>query len=76
MATEQELQTLFNKLDNDKDGKVSLTELFASPGLSAIIIADAGVSSPQELLNTYGDKDGSITFEAFKKVVKEAGNLN
>ncbi|MDF5712883.1 MAG: EF-hand domain-containing protein [Rhizonema sp. NSF051] len=76
MATEQELQSLFNTLDTDKDGKVSLNELFLSPGLSAIITAETGVSSPQELLNTYGGKDGSITFEKLKKVVEEAGNLN
>ncbi|MDF5727587.1 MAG: EF-hand domain-containing protein [Rhizonema sp. PD38] len=76
MATEQELQSLFNKLDIDQDGKVSIHELFFSPGLSAIILADTGISSPLEFLNKYGDKDGSITFEEFKKVVEEAGNLN
>jgi Ca2+-binding EF-hand superfamily protein len=37
MATEQELQSLFDTLDGDKDGKVSINELFLSPGLSAII---------------------------------------
>ncbi len=76
MATEQELQSLFNTLDNDQDGKVSVNELFLSPGLSAIISAETGTSSPQELLAMYGDKDGSITFEQLKKVVEKAGNLN
>ncbi|MBD1835092.1 EF-hand domain-containing protein, partial [Cyanobacteria bacterium FACHB-472] len=28
MATEQELQSLFNTLDRDQDGKVSSNELF------------------------------------------------
>ncbi|WP_234709929.1 EF-hand domain-containing protein [Kamptonema formosum] len=28
MATEQELQSLFNALDRDQDGKVSSNELF------------------------------------------------
>jgi Ca2+-binding EF-hand superfamily protein len=75
MATEQELQSLFNTLDTDLDGKVSINELFFSPGLSAIISAETGISSPQELLAMHG-KDGSITFEELKKVVKKAGNLN
>ncbi|BAY79416.1 signal transduction protein (plasmid) [Nostoc linckia NIES-25] len=76
MATEQELQSLFNTLDSDGDGKVSINELFLSPGLSAVISAETGVSSPQELLSMYGDKDGSITFEELKSVVEKAGNLN
>ncbi len=76
MATEQELQSLFNTLDTDQDGKVSINELFISPGFSAIISAETGISSPQELLGMYGDKDGSITFEELKKVVESAGNLN
>ncbi|MDZ8258384.1 EF-hand domain-containing protein [Nostoc sp. ChiQUE01b] len=76
MATEQELQSLFDTLDTDQDGKVSINELFFSPGLSAIISAETGISSPQALLSMYGDQDGSITFEGLKQVVKEAGNLN
>jgi serine/threonine-protein phosphatase 2B regulatory subunit len=76
MATEQELQSLFNTLDTDQDGKVSINELFFSPGLSAIIIAETGISSPQELLAMQGDKGGSITFEELKQVVEKAGNLN
>ena len=76
MATEQELQSLFNTLDSDQDGKVSINELFLSPGLSAIISAETGISSPQELLATHGDEDGSITFEGLKQVVESAGNLN
>ncbi|MBD2678079.1 MULTISPECIES: EF-hand domain-containing protein [Nostoc] len=75
MTTEQELQSLFKTLDRDQDGKISINELFLSPGLSAIISADTGISSPQELLGMYGDKDGSITFEELKKVVEKAGNL-
>ncbi|MEH2335498.1 EF-hand domain-containing protein [Nostoc sp.] len=76
MATEQELQSLFNTLDTDQDGKVSINELFLSPGLSAVISVETGVSSPQELLAMHGDKNGSITFEELKQVVKEAGNLS
>jgi serine/threonine-protein phosphatase 2B regulatory subunit len=76
MATEQELQSLFDTLDTDQDGKVSINELFLSPGLSAIISAETGISSPQELLGMYGDQDGSITFEELKRVVEKAGNLN
>ncbi|MBE9228913.1 EF-hand domain-containing protein [Phormidium sp. LEGE 05292] len=75
MATEQELQSLFNTLDGDQNGKVSIHELFLSPGLSAIISAETGISSPQELLATHGDEDGSITFEELKEVVKKANNL-
>lgn len=76
MATEQELQSLFNTLDTDQDGKISINELFLSPGLSAIISAETGVSSPQELLGTHGDKNGKITFKELKQVVQEAGNLS
>lgn len=75
MATEQELQSLFNTLDIDQDGKISINELFLSPGLSAVISAETGVSSPQELLAMHGDKDGSISFEELKEVVKKASNL-
>jgi Ca2+-binding EF-hand superfamily protein len=75
MATEQELQSLFNTLDTDLDGKISINELFLSPGLSAIISAETGISSPQELLAMHGDKDGSISFEELKEVVKKASNL-
>jgi serine/threonine-protein phosphatase 2B regulatory subunit len=38
MATEQELRSLFDKLDRDQDGKVSLNDIFLSPGLSTIIL--------------------------------------
>ncbi|MEH2067086.1 MAG: EF-hand domain-containing protein [Nostoc sp.] len=76
MATEQELQSLFNKLDLDRDGKVSINELFFSPGLSAVISAETGTSSPRELLAQYdSDEDGSITFEELKQAVEKASNL-
>ncbi|NMF66214.1 EF-hand domain-containing protein [Brasilonema octagenarum UFV-E1] len=75
MATEQELQSLFNTLDTDQDGKVSLNELFSSPGLSAVILAETGASSPQELLAQY-NSNGGITFEELKEAVKKASNFN
>ncbi|MBD2565515.1 MULTISPECIES: EF-hand domain-containing protein [Nostoc] len=76
MTTEQELQSLFNKLDRDQDGKVSINELFLSPGLSAIISSETNTSSPQELLVNYdSDEDGSITFEELKSAVEKANNL-
>ncbi len=76
MATEQELQSLFNTLDRDQDGKVSINELFLSPGFSAIISSETNISSPQELLGRYGsDEDGSITFEELKEAVEKASNL-
>ncbi|WP_341526402.1 EF-hand domain-containing protein [Nostoc sp. UHCC 0302] len=76
MATEQDLQSLFNKLDGDQDGKISINELFLSPGLSAIISSETNTSSPQELIAQYdSDKDGSITFEEFKQAVEKASNL-
>ncbi len=56
MATEQELQSLFNTLDRDQDGKVSINELFLSPGLSAIISSETDTTSPQELLVWLTDK--------------------
>ena len=74
MATEQELQSLFNALDVNQDGKVSSNELFLSPGLNAIILAETG-TSPAELLVTYRDEEGNITFEDLKQAVKKAGNL-
>jgi serine/threonine-protein phosphatase 2B regulatory subunit len=76
MATEQELQALFNNLDRDEDGKVSLSELFLSPGLSAVIEAETNTRSPQELLAQHdADKDGKITFAELKRAVQEANNL-
>jgi Ca2+-binding EF-hand superfamily protein len=76
MATEQELQSLFNALDRDHDGKVSINELFLSPGLSAIISSETNTSSPQDLLAQYdSDEDGSITFEELKGAVEKASNL-
>lgn len=75
MATQQELQSLFNTLDGDQDGKVSINELFLSPGLSAIISSETGFSSPQELLGEYASEDGSITFEQLKQAVEKANNL-
>lgn len=76
MATEQELQSLFDTLDGDGDGKVSLNELFLSPGLSAIISSETGITSPQELLSRYASgEDGSITFDQLKQAVKNADNL-
>ncbi|BAB73088.1 EF-hand domain-containing protein [Anabaena sp. FACHB-709] len=76
MATEQELQSLFNTLDRDQDGKISINELFLSPGLSAVISSETNTNSPQELLVQYdSDQDGSITFEELKKAVKKASNL-
>ncbi|MEH2164842.1 MAG: EF-hand domain-containing protein [Nostoc sp.] len=77
MTTEQELQSLFNTLDSDQDGKVSINDLFLSPGLSAIISSETNTTSPQELLVNYdSDKDGSITFEELKGAVQKANNLN
>ena len=76
MATEQELQSLFNQLDRDQDGKVSLNEIFLSPGLSAIVSSETNTNSPQELLTqSDSDKDGSITFEELKEAVEKAGNF-
>jgi Ca2+-binding EF-hand superfamily protein len=76
MATEQELQTLFNQLDRDQDGKVSLSELFLSPGLSAVIEAETDTRSPQELLAQYdADADGKLTFAELKQAVAKASNL-
>ena len=76
MATEQELQTLFNQLDRDQDGKVSLSELFLSPGLSAVIEAETDTRSPQELLAQYdADADGKLTFAELKQAVEKASNL-
>ncbi|MCC5632321.1 MULTISPECIES: EF-hand domain-containing protein [Nostoc] len=77
MTTEQELQSLFNTLDSDQDGKISINDLFLSPGLSAIISSETNSTSPQELLVNYdSDKDGSITFEELKEAVEKANNLN
>ena len=76
MATEQELQSLFNTLDRDQNGKVSINELFLSPGLSAIVSSETNTSGPQELLAQYdSDEDGCITFEEFKEAVEKASNL-
>ncbi|WP_375514056.1 EF-hand domain-containing protein [uncultured Nostoc sp.] len=76
MATEQELQSLFNKLDTDQDGKISINDLFLSPGLSTIISSETNISTPQELIVNYdSDEDGSITFEELKSAVKKADNL-
>lgn len=76
MATEQELQSLFNTIDSDKDGKVSINELLLSPGLSAVISSETNTSSPQELLLQYdSDEDGNITFEELKQAVEKASNL-
>lgn len=76
MATEQELQSLFKTLDRDLDGKVSINELFFSPGLSAVILSETGSSMPQELIANYdSDGDGNITFEELKAAVKEANKL-
>jgi Ca2+-binding EF-hand superfamily protein len=76
MATEQELQSLFNTLDSDQDGKISINELLLSPGLSAVISSETNTSSPQELLVQYdSDEDGNITFEELKHAVEKASNL-
>jgi serine/threonine-protein phosphatase 2B regulatory subunit len=76
MATEQELQSLFQTLDRDGDGQVSINELFLSPGLTALISAETNTSSPQELLAQYdADADGSITFEELKAAVEKAKNF-
>ena len=77
MATEQELRSLFDTLDRDQDGKVSLNEIFLSPGLSAIISSETNTNTAQELLAlSDSDKHRSITFEELKEVVKKAGNFN
>ncbi|MHC5671204.1 EF-hand domain-containing protein [Nostoc sp.] len=76
MTTEQELQSLFNKLDTDHDGKISINDLFLSPGLITIISSETNSTTPQELLVNYdSDKDGSITFEELKEAVEKANNL-
>ncbi|MBC6435453.1 EF-hand domain-containing protein [Nostoc sp. HG1] len=63
-------------LDSDLDGKISINDLFLSPGLSAIISSETNSTSPQELLVNYdADKDGSITFEELKEAVEKANNL-
>ena len=76
MTTEQELQVLFNQLDRDQDGKVSINELYLSPGLSAVITAETKTNSPRELLVQCDlDEDGSITFEELREAVEKANNL-
>ncbi|MBW4449195.1 MAG: EF-hand domain-containing protein [Spirirestis rafaelensis WJT71-NPBG6] len=77
MATEQELRSLFDALDRDQDGKVSLNEIFLSPGLSAILSLETSTNTPQELLAQSNlDKNDSLTYEELKEVVKKAGNFN
>ncbi|MHC5825853.1 MAG: EF-hand domain-containing protein [Nostoc sp.] len=77
MTTEQELQSLFNTLDSDHDGKISINDLFLSPGLSVIISSETNSTTPQELLVNYdSDFDGSITFEELKEAVEKASSLN
>ena len=77
MATEQELRSLFDQLDGDQDGKVSLNEIFLSPGLSTILSLETNTNTPQELLAQSNlDKNDSITYEELKEVVKKAGNFN
>ncbi|WP_375497193.1 EF-hand domain-containing protein [uncultured Nostoc sp.] len=76
MTTEQELQSLFNTLDSDQDGKISINDLFLSPGLSVIISSETNITTPQELIVNYdSDFDGSITFEELKSAVEKASNL-
>jgi Ca2+-binding EF-hand superfamily protein len=76
MTTEQELQSLFDSLDSNQDGKISINELLLSPGLSAVVTAQTNTTSPQELLLHYdSDEDGSITFEELKQAVENASNL-
>jgi serine/threonine-protein phosphatase 2B regulatory subunit len=76
MTTEQELQSLFNSLDRDQNGKISIHELFLSPGLSAVISSETNTASPQDLLAQYdSDEDGSITFEELRRAVEKASNL-
>lgn len=76
MKTEQELQSLFNTLDSNQDGKISINELLLSPGLGAVISSETNTNTPQELLLQYdSDEDGSITFEELKQAFKKAGNL-
>ncbi|MBW4419842.1 MAG: EF-hand domain-containing protein [Myxacorys californica WJT36-NPBG1] len=76
MTTEQELQSLFNSLDGNQDGKLSINELLLSPGLSAVISSATNTSSPQALLSQYdSDEDGHLTFEELKQAVKNASNL-
>ncbi|BAT52640.1 putative signal transduction protein containing EFhand domain protein [Nostoc sp. NIES-3756] len=76
MTTEQELHSLFNNLDRDQDGKVSIHELFLNPGLSAVISSETNTTSPQSLIAQYdSDEDGSITFEELRQAVKRASNL-
>ncbi|MBW4419145.1 MAG: EF-hand domain-containing protein [Myxacorys californica WJT36-NPBG1] len=76
MATEQELQSLFNTLDSDQDGKLSVNDLLLSPGLNSVISSATSTSSPQALLAQYdSDEDGNITFEELKQAVERAGNL-
>lgn len=76
MANEQEVQSLFNTLDRDQDGKVSIDDLFFSPSLTAIILSETNASSPQEIIaQCDSDEDGSITFEELKQAVEKASNL-
>ena len=56
--------------------KVSLSELFLSPGLSAVIEAETNTRSPQELFAQHdADKDGKLTYAELKQAVEEANNL-
>jgi serine/threonine-protein phosphatase 2B regulatory subunit len=76
MATEQELQSIFNTLDSDQDGKLSVNDLLLSPGLNSVISSATSTSSPQALLAQYDlDEDGKITFGELKQAVEKAGNL-
>ncbi|MBN3945941.1 MAG: EF-hand domain-containing protein [Nostoc sp. NMS7] len=68
MATVEQLQNLFTIVDQDRDGKVSINELYSNGKLGMIFSLQAGVYDRKELLEKAdSDKDGSITFEEFKK---------
>jgi len=67
---QQALQEFFNVLDTDKDGKVSIQELFGNPLLHPLL---GGLTGGEIFQNV--EQNGSVSFEELKQSVEKAGNL-
>ena len=72
MITEQELRSIFDALDSDRDGKLSINEFLNEPGISLLLEYKTDTFSFEELLAQCDlDKDGSVTFEELKETVEK-----
>lgn len=72
MINEQELKQIFDSLDLDKDGQISIQEITRDHVTIGVLPRLTGTTLVGILQEYDSDQDGNISFDELKKAVEKA----